>query len=211
MDYERYVREALRGVLAEALREVAARGFSGDHHLYVTFDTRAPGVELPKHMHALYPREITIVLQHQFWELDVTPEAFAVTLSFGGVPYRIRVPLTAVLRFVDPSVPFGLTFAAEEAEPAPAPAAPAARRKPTPAARPKPAPAPGEAGEPGGSERAESPTPPPPSSPSRTPPRSPSRPTMRAVPNPPEPDDGGGKVVPFRGRRPGGKPGPRKG
>jgi hypothetical protein len=136
--YDKMVEHALRGVVRDAL-EVAARcGLPGDHHFYVTFSTHHPGVKIPGHILARHPDEMTIVLQHQFWGLDVGKEGFEVTLSFSGTAERLIIPFAAVTGFADPSAKFGLQFQVvsegdlEEAEPPPAVAAEA-----------KPAPAPG--------------------------------------------------------------------
>ncbi len=120
-DYIRYdilTQEALRGVVRTVLADVAAKGLPGDHHFYITFDTCAEGVHISPRLQAQYPTEMTIVLQHQFWDLIVTDDSFEVGLSFKGVPERLVVPLSAIKSFVDPSVQFGLQFAVatEEAE-----------------------------------------------------------------------------------------------
>ena len=97
-----------------ALAEIAEHGLPGKHHFYITFDTNYDGVELPDYLRARYPEEMTIVLQHQFWGLDVGQEKFSVTVSFSGVSERIVVPYAAVRSFADPSVSFGLRFDAVE-------------------------------------------------------------------------------------------------
>ena len=112
--YDILAQEALRGVVRTVMMEAAKKGLPGDHHFYITFDTRAEGVRLSQRMRAQYPEEITIVLQHQFWDLTVSEEGFEVGLAFGGVPERLTVPFTALKAFVDPSVQFGLQFATEE-------------------------------------------------------------------------------------------------
>lgn len=128
IEYSRYVERALRGVVRDALAHVAEHGLSGGHHIYVTFQTTAPGVELSDALHARYPNEMTIVLQHEWWALEVREEWFGVTLSFNSTPERIVVPFDAVKLFADPSVDFGLQFQGEgeaaEAEGAPAEKAP---------------------------------------------------------------------------------------
>ena len=108
--YDLLAQEALRGVLRTVLADAAKNGLPGDHHFFVTFDTSAEGVRLSQRMRAQYPQEMTIVLQHQFWDLTVSDEAFEVGLSFGGVPERLAVPFAAVKGFFDPSVEFGLQF-----------------------------------------------------------------------------------------------------
>jgi hypothetical protein len=91
-------------------------GLPGDHHFYITFRTRSPGVSIPKHLAQKFPDEMTIVIQHRFWDLKVEEDAFSVGLSFGGVPATLHVPFAAVTDFVDPAVEFRLTFQAEGAE-----------------------------------------------------------------------------------------------
>lgn len=108
--YGRLVQEALRGVARGALRHAAREGLPGEHHFYVSFRTRAEGVVLPPRVSAQFPDEMTIVLQHQFWNLEVDEPSFSVTLRFGGQPERLTVPFAALTSFVDPSVEFGLSF-----------------------------------------------------------------------------------------------------
>ena len=110
--YDRMVEEALRGVVRQALRIAESGGLPGDHHYYLTFRSADPGVEMSPALRAQYPREMTIVLQHQFWGLEVGELAFSVTLSFGGRHERLVVPYNAVVSFADPSVKFGLQFEA---------------------------------------------------------------------------------------------------
>ncbi|CAA7620799.1 SspB family protein [Magnetospirillum sp. SS-4] len=110
--YDKMVEEALRGVVRDALTLAAELGLPGDHHFYVTFRTHHPGVALSKHILARHPDEMTIVLQHQFWDLDVTHDQFAVTLSFSGKSERLLIPFSAVTGFADPSAKFGLQFQA---------------------------------------------------------------------------------------------------
>ena len=110
LGYDRMMERAVRGVVREALAVAASRGLPGAHHFYITFKTRAPGVTIPDHLHAKYPEEMTIVLEHQFWDLEVTEETFAVTLSFNNKPARLTIPFAAVSTFADPSVQFGLQF-----------------------------------------------------------------------------------------------------
>jgi uncharacterized protein len=108
--YDILAQEALRGVVRTVLTDAAKNGLPGEHHFYISFDTRAEGVRLSPRMLAEYPNEITIVLQHQFWDLVVTEEGFEVGMSFGGVPERVAVPFAAIKGFLDPSVEFGLRF-----------------------------------------------------------------------------------------------------
>ena len=129
--YDLLAQEALRGVVQRVLADVAKNGFPGEHHLYITFDTRAAGVRVSPRLRELYPEDMTIVLQHQFWDLIVTEDEFEVGLSFGGIPERLVVPFSAIKSFFDPSVQFGLTFEPAETEAAAATNLPAA---PSPAA-----------------------------------------------------------------------------
>jgi hypothetical protein len=115
--YDILAQAALRGVMRSVLADVAKKGLPGEHHFKITFDTGAPGVRLSQRMRAQYPEEMTIILQHQFWDLTVTDEAFEVGLSFGGIPERLAVPFAAVTAFFDPSVQFGLQFEMIESEP----------------------------------------------------------------------------------------------
>jgi hypothetical protein len=134
MHYEQLAQDALRGVIRAALERAAMpEGIPGAHHFYVTFKTRAPGVSVPPDIMAKYPDEMTVVLQHQYWDLKVEPNRFSVMLKFGGMPKVLAMPYTAVTRFYDPSVQFLLQFeapatveeiAAEVAEAAPASLAP---------------------------------------------------------------------------------------
>lgn len=111
MQYEQLAQDALRGVIKSALERAASpEGIPGAHHFYVTFKTRAAGVELPQDVSAKYPDEMTIVLQHQYWDMAVNDELFTVTLKFGGLPKVLTVPYTAIVRFYDPSVQFMLQF-----------------------------------------------------------------------------------------------------
>ncbi|MEZ5786353.1 MAG: ClpXP protease specificity-enhancing factor SspB [Xanthobacteraceae bacterium] len=115
-DYIRYdilTQEALRGVVRTVLTDAATNGLPGDHHFFINIDTRADGVKLSPRLMAQYPEEMTIVLQHQFWDLTVHDDVFEVGLSFNGIPERLVVPLAAIKGFFDPSVQFGLQFAVE--------------------------------------------------------------------------------------------------
>lgn len=114
--YDKMVEDALRGVVRDALIQTAQDGLFGEHHFYITFRTRFPGVRVPPHILARHPDEMTIVLQHQFWSLDVSDEHFEVTLSFSGVSERLVVPFAAITGFADPSAKFGLQFQVEEDE-----------------------------------------------------------------------------------------------
>jgi hypothetical protein len=108
--YDLLTQQALRGVVRGVLTEAAKKGLPGEHHFYIAFDTRADGVNIPDRLRAQYPEEMTIILQHQFWDLKVTEETFEVSLSFGGIPAKLTVPFEAVKGFFDPSVQFGLQF-----------------------------------------------------------------------------------------------------
>lgn len=110
LHYDRMVESALRGVVRQALAAVVEQGLPGNHHFYLTFRTNQPGVEIADRLRAQYPQEMTIVLQHQFWGLEVNDEFFVVNLSFSNVPERLKVPYAALVSFVDPSVKFGLQF-----------------------------------------------------------------------------------------------------
>jgi uncharacterized protein len=116
--YDLLVREALRTVVRNVLSDVAKTGLPGEHHFYISFDSTAEGVRLSPRLRAQHPEEMTIVLQHQFWDLTVSETGFEVGLSFGGVPERLVVPFQAMKGFFDPSVQFGLEFevAAESSE-----------------------------------------------------------------------------------------------
>lgn len=113
--YDILARDALRGVLRQVLADTATHGLPGEHHFYVTFNTTAEGVQLSPRLLAQYPDEITIILQHQFWDLRVNNDEFEVGLSFNGIPERLVVPFSAIKSFFDPSVQFGLQFETVEA------------------------------------------------------------------------------------------------
>ncbi len=111
MNYEQMRNLALRGVVRDAIRRVIREdGLPGAHHFYITFLTRYPGVEIDDQLAAKYPEEITIVLEHQFWDLAANADDFEVTLKFGGIPKYLKVPYHAITRFHDPSVGFSMTF-----------------------------------------------------------------------------------------------------
>jgi uncharacterized protein len=114
--YDRMVEQALRGVVRKALSEAGQRGLPGDHHFYITFHTDRPGVGIADWLRQQYPQEMTIILQHQFWDLLVEEERFSITLSFGGRHERLTIPFSALTAFADPSVKFGLQFEANEDE-----------------------------------------------------------------------------------------------
>lgn len=111
--YDEIVQEALRAVVGRVLGEIEQTGvLPGEHHFYITFKTDAPGVDIPAQLRARFPDEMTIVLQHKFWDLNVTEAGFSVGLSFGGVGSILTVPFAAITAFVDPAVDFGLQFQA---------------------------------------------------------------------------------------------------
>ena len=114
--YDEIVQEALREVVGRVLHEVEKTGgLPGGHHFYITFNTRGPGVEIPRHLAERFPEEMTIVIQHRFWDLKVDDDQFSVGLSFGGVPSILVIPFGAVTDFVDPAVDFSLKFQANGA------------------------------------------------------------------------------------------------
>ena len=134
--YDLLVQDALRGVVRKVLSDAAQNGLMGEHHFYVSFRTEAPGVRISQALRDKYPQDMTIVLQHQFWDLAVTEHAFEVGLSFSGVPERLLVPFDALSGFFDPSVQFGLKFDLGEAgnEASSEPEMPAAKNGPRGAA-----------------------------------------------------------------------------
>ncbi len=108
------VQESLRNVIKDTLRMVSKNGLPGTHHFYLSFKTNYPGVDLPDFLREEYPEEITIVLQYEFWDLEVVEESFCVTLCFNDIHERLNVPFNAIVSFVDPSVKFGLQFTPAE-------------------------------------------------------------------------------------------------
>ena len=154
--YDILAQAALRGVVRTVLADAAKKGLPGEHHFKISFNTTASGVRLSERMRARYPQEMTIVLQHQFWDLVVSEQAFEVGLSFGGIPERVGVPFDAVTAFYDPAVQFGFQFetievaaASEGAGPKPAekPASLVAQ-PPDAESKPEPLPAPAAAAAP---------------------------------------------------------------
>lgn len=143
LPYDQWTEECLRQVVVRALAHAGGHGMPGEHHFYITFRTDHPGVAIPPRLRAQYPTEMTIVLQHQFWDLKVDAAAmlFSVGLSFGGVASTLRIPLAAMTAFADPFVQFGLRFRVEAPAPAPAGLLP----HPAPKAVPPPPPAAPEA------------------------------------------------------------------
>ena len=130
--YDILAQEALRRVVHDVLADAAKNGLPGEHHFYISLDTRAEGLRISARLREQYPEEITIILQHQFWDLAVSEEKFEVGLAFGGVPEKLVVPFAAIKGFFDPSVQFGLQFETitePQADAANAPAeSPAARK-----------------------------------------------------------------------------------
>ena len=145
MRYDLLAQEALRGVVRAALKRVKRQGFPGGHHFYIAFNTNFPGVEISERLHKKYDQEMTIVLQHQFWNLTVLDDQFSVELSFNDIPEKLVIPFAAIKGFFDPAVQFGLQFATEveaeaEAEEKPAATAPKpAKSAPAPKAEAAPA------------------------------------------------------------------------
>lgn len=123
LNYSEIIDGAMRTAVRDILKRVAKGGLPGEHHFYITFRTDHPGTKVSETLRARYPSEMTIVLQHQFWDFRVEEQFFTATLSFGGVPERLVVPYAALTAFADPSVKFGLQFHsdADEDEPDGAP------------------------------------------------------------------------------------------
>jgi len=114
MRYDQLARNALRGVVRAALEKVASSGLPSEHHFYIAFDTHGEGVQISSRLLEKYPQEMTIVLQHQFWELEVLEDQFSIGLSFNNIPEKLVVPYKAINSFFDPYVQFGLQFEADE-------------------------------------------------------------------------------------------------
>jgi len=133
IDYGYLMHRAMRGLINEVLAGVAEHGLPGEHHFFITFDTRHPGVKMAAWLRKRYPEDMTIVIQNWFEELAVDPEGFSVTLNFGDIPERLHIPFDALRTFVDPSVEFGLRFESEDGDKA-AESSPekAAKSAPTP-------------------------------------------------------------------------------
>jgi hypothetical protein len=123
IDYAKLQQEAMRGVVRAVLQRIVKTGLPGEHHFYISFLTQAPGVILSKRLKEKYPTEMTIVLQHRFWDLIISDDRFEVKLTFDGIPERLVVPFAALKVFIDPSVRYGLQFdeEASERDAAPAP------------------------------------------------------------------------------------------
>jgi hypothetical protein len=114
--YDRMIEDALRSVVRDSLKKAATSGLPGNHHFYITFATGHAGVSMPKHLRAQHRDEMTIVLQHQYWDLEVGEDGFSVSLSFNRAQQRLYIPYAAITTFADPSVQFGLQFQARDAE-----------------------------------------------------------------------------------------------
>lgn len=117
MRYDVLAQDALRGVVRAALAQVARSGLPGEHHFFIAFDPRQPGVRISERLRQKYPEEITIVIQHQYWDLEVGEDEFAVGLSFDNIPEKLVVPFRSVKGFFDPAVQFGLQFETQPAAP----------------------------------------------------------------------------------------------
>ncbi|MEZ0221334.1 SspB family protein [Tardiphaga sp. 1201_B9_N1_1] len=146
--YDVLARDALRGVLRRVLIDAAEHGLPGEHHFFITFVSTADGVKLSPRLLAQYPEEMTVILQHQFWDLVVTEDRFEVGLSFNGIPERLVVPFNAIKSFYDPSVQFGLQFETETAVETPAAGASSAATAASALAAPPAPPAPASEEEP---------------------------------------------------------------
>jgi len=136
-DYQKIVQDALRDAVRRVLATVAERGLPGEHYFYIGFRTDEPGVEIPRGLREQYPHEMTVILQNQYWNLEVEPESFSVSLSFNGMRERLTVPFAALTAFVDPSAEFGLRFDGEgDGDAAAADAKGAAAERPAAAGEP---------------------------------------------------------------------------
>ena len=108
--YDLLTQQALRGVVRSVLTDAAKKGLPGDHHFFIEFDTHADGVKMSDRLRVQYPEKMTVILQHQFWDLSVNEQGFEVGLSFGGISEKLSIPFEAISGFFDPSVQFGLQF-----------------------------------------------------------------------------------------------------
>ena len=123
--YDEIVQTALRSVVRRVLERIDAEGgLPGAHHFYIAFRTHYPGVEMPKHLLERYPDEMTIVIQHRYWDLGITDQGFTIGLSFNQVPAKLTIPYAAINGFVDPAVNFALQFQPKEIDPQAPPEAP---------------------------------------------------------------------------------------
>jgi hypothetical protein len=141
--YDLLVQDALRSVVRKVLSDTARSGLIGEHHFNIAFKTQAAGVVVPPAIRSRFPDEMSIILQHEFWDLVVTQDAFEVSLNFSRKPERLTVPFDAITGFTDPSVPFGFKLEPRVAEPAESPSSHApAPKVPRTDAAPAPPPAP---------------------------------------------------------------------
>jgi hypothetical protein len=122
IDYPAFIDAAMRGVVLQALRQVQQYGLPENHHFFISFQTDYPGVQISPQLKARYPEEITIVVQHQFWDLQIEPDHFSLMLSFNNIPEKLLVPLDALTAFADPSIKFGLQFHGKQSADGQAPA-----------------------------------------------------------------------------------------
>lgn len=184
--YDLLTQQALRGVVRSVLTDTAKKGLPGDHHFFITFDTQADGVRMSDRLRGQYPQEMTVILQHQFWDLSVSDVAFDVGLSFGGITERLSIPFDSIKAFVDPSVQFGLQFEEVTEGEAPQPAAnPLAKEKQT--GKPKTGPKSVPAALPDAADKPAAKAPEKPAA---------AAPVLTAVPDPnPDKPSGGGEVV----------------
>jgi hypothetical protein len=139
--YDLLVQDALRSVVRKVLADTARSGLIGEHHFNIAFKTQAPGVVVPPAVKQRFPDEMSIILQHEFWDLVVTQDGFEVSLNFSRKPERLTVPFDSITGFTDPSVPFGFKLEPRVAEPAASPAPAATRQQTSPPSPAKPPPA----------------------------------------------------------------------
>jgi len=116
LNYPALIDNAMRSMVRDVMRRVQSEGLPGEHHFYISYDTQHPGVRMSDQLRGKYSKDITIVLQHQFWDFKVDDHQFQVTLSFGGAPEKLVVPFAALTAFADPSIKFGLQFQSAQSE-----------------------------------------------------------------------------------------------
>ncbi|MBO9464689.1 hypothetical protein J7443_05575 [Tropicibacter sp. R15_0] len=114
IDYGKLMHHAMRGLIQTVLEDVKENGLPGDHHFFITFDTRHEGAKAADWIKERYPEEMTVVMQHEYDDLTVTDDGFSITLYFGGAPENLTIPFDAIQTFVDPSVEFGLRFETQD-------------------------------------------------------------------------------------------------